>query len=161
MWTRRPEEDDWVTASDQIPVTLTDHLTGGGITKGSRGVVTGRSGKHVDVEFETGYGVTSVTVPVSRVRLTHRGAGQYRFRQRVRLMTTIRVALLTFLLYPTAEFAVKYLLQYGSVDGIVPAFTLAAVESIGEWLMTAINNPVQTLIYSVFLAVLGRIAFRK
>jgi hypothetical protein len=76
-------------------------------------------------------------------------------------MTTIRVALLVFLLYPTAEFTIQYLLEHGSLDGIVPAFTLATVEGIGEWLMTAINNPVQTIIYSVFLAVLSRIAFQK
>jgi hypothetical protein len=161
MWGRQPEADDWVRASRQIKTNLTDHLTGSGIEPGARGVVTGRSGKHVDVEFDTGYGTTSVTVPASHVKLTHRGGGTNRFRRRIRVMTTIRLALLGFLLYPMAEFAIQYLLQYGTLDGIVPAFTLAAVEGIGEWLMTAIYNPIQTLIYSAFLAVLGRIAFRK
>ncbi len=161
MWGRHPEADDWVRASRQIKTNLTDHVTGSGIELGARGVVTGRSGNHVDVEFDNGYGTTSVTVPASHVRLTQRGGGTDRFRRRIRLMTTIRLALIAFLLYPLAEFAVHYLLQYGTLDGIVPALTLAALEGTGEWLMMAINNPIQTVIYAVFLAVLGKIAFRK
>lgn len=161
MWGRQPEADDWVSASRQIKTNLTDHLTGSGIEPGARGVVTGRSGSHVDVEFDTGYGIASVTIPASHVRLTHRGGGTNRFRSRVRLMTTIRLALLAFFLYPVAEFTIHHMLQYGTLDGIVPALTLAAVEGIGEGLMTAIYNPIQTIIYSVFLAVLSRIAFRK
>lgn len=161
IWYLRPTVNDWVRASRQIKTSPTDHLMDGGIKAGTRGVVTGYSGRQVEVEFETPYGLISATVPCSHLQVTKRGGGRSRFYQRVRVVVTVRLALATFLLYPFGDFTIRYLLASGSMEGIVPAFTLAAMDNLGIWLITAIDNPGQTIVYGIFLAVLGRIAFPK
>ena len=151
---------DWVTARVRIPVTFTDSLLGDGIRAGTRGVVTNRSGGVVTVDFDSGFGTATVTTKVSNCTLARRDGGVESFRRRARVVTTIRVALAVFLLWPFALFLVTYLWHERTLNGIEATLVEATLDSAGEWVGTLLAEPVRALVYLAFLAVLSRIAFR-
>lgn len=159
MWGRPAEPGDWVRAKDKVSTGFMDDITGGGLPAGSRGVVTGRSGRWLTVDFDTGFGTTTVQVRDDRCRIDRRRGGQEHFHNRARRMAIARVALAGFLLWPFAQFFILYLWHNRTLDGAIPTLTLAGLDSLGEMLVHLINSPVQTLIYLGFLWVLWRLAF--
>lgn len=154
----RPEPEDWIKTTRTIPVTFSDHLMGGGVPEGSRGVVRSRVGNRVTVLLDTG---SQVTIRASDVRVTKRIGGTEAFQKRSRTIGTIRLALALFLLAPIGWFVLQYLWAHKSFDGIMVAFVEAGFFSLNEWIATAIAHPGQTLIYSLFLYFLGRVALRN
>ncbi len=160
MWGGEPRPGDWVVSKELVRTSLTDRLTGGGLRPGTRGVVVARSGSRLVVEFDTGYGRASARVPAGVVRVVRRGGGRDRFERRTGLMTTIRLAVAAFLMFPVLWWIGAYLWTYRTLDGIVPAFAVAALDSLGELVATAIAHPGRSLVYALFLAALGRFAFR-
>lgn len=161
MWGRPAQPGDWVRATTTIPTGLLDDLTGGGLPAGSRGVVTDRSGRWLTVDFDNGLGTITTRVKDSHCCVDRRGGGWQRFHDGNRRMTIVRVALGGFLLWPLAQFLTLYLWHNRTLDGFVSALALASFESIGDLANQLISNPVRTLVYLGFLAVLGRIAFRR
>lgn len=160
MWGTPPGAGDWVKVKETLPVSVTDHLLGAGLPAGTQGVVTGRTGNKLDVEFDTGFGTARATVPAGKCALVKRGGGKEAFIRRAGTVGTIRFALCLFLTWPLIQFAGLYWWEKRTFDGIVEDFTLAAVESAGEWVVTVIHDPGPALIYALFIAVLSRFAFR-
>lgn len=160
MWGTHPGAGDWVKVTETMPVSVTDHLFGAGLPVGTRGVVTGRTGNKLDVEFDTGFGTTRAIVPTTKCALVKRGGGKDVFIRRAGTVRTIRLALGLFLTWPLLQFAGLYWWEKRTFDGIVEEFTLAAFESAGEWLMTVIHDPLPALTYALFIAVLSRFAFK-
>lgn len=161
MWGRPAQPGDWVRATTTVPTGLLDDLTGGGLPAGSRGVVTGRSGRWLTVDFDNGLGITTTRVKDSHCRIDRRGGGRQRFHQNASRMTIVRLALAGFVLWPLAQFLAYYLWHNRTLDGVVPALLLATLDSVGDLGIHLITNPVRTVLYLGFLAVVGRIAFRR
>lgn len=161
MWGRPAQPGDWVRSTTTVPTGLIDDLTGSGLPAHSRGVVIGRSGRWLTVEFDYGLGTTTARVKDSHCRIERRGGGQERFRERSRRMTIIRLALAGFLLWPFAQFVVMYVWYNHTLEGIIPALAIASLEGVGVLAQQFVTQPVQTLIYLGFLSVLGRLAFRR
>jgi hypothetical protein len=160
MWGTQPDTGDWVIAKEIIPVSLTDHLLGTGLPSGTKGVITGKAGNKLEVEFDTGMGTTRANVSVSKCALVKRGGGKDAFLRRAGTVGTVRLALCLFLIWPLIQFAGLYWWEKRTFDGIVEEFTLAGIESAGEWIMSMIDDPVPVLAYALFIAVLSRFAFR-
>jgi len=152
---------DWVSTTSAIPVTLSDHLTGGGIRSGTRGVVTAVSGSRVTVDFDSGWGLHTATVSMRNLRRARAGGGVERFRSRARTTTLIRIGLGIALCFPVVLFAVEYLWMFHTLDGIVPAFLTACLDSVGDWVGAAIAHPVHTLVFSVVVGLISRWVFRR
>lgn len=161
MWGRSAQPGDWVRATARVPTGLIDELTEGGLSAGSRGVVTGRSGLWLTVDFDNGLGTTTTRVRSSQCRIERRAGGQERFYDRARRMAIVRLALAGFMLWPFAQFVLLYVWHNHTLAGIVPSLMLATLESIGDLANEFFMSPVRTLVYVGFLAVLGRIAFRR
>lgn len=151
---------DWVLARERIPVTVTDHLLGAGIQPGTRGVVTSRTASLLEVDFATGYGTTTVTTRASTCTLARRGGGQQSSHSRTRVITTIRLALAAFLLWPLVQFVLSYLWHERTLNGIEAALAVAAVDSLLAWVGAMLAEPGRALAYLGFLAVISKIAFR-
>lgn len=160
MWGTQPEAGDWVKVTETMPVSLTDHILGSGVPAGTRGVVVGRAGNHLEVELDTGFGTTRVNVSAAKCTLVKRGGGKDTFLRRAGTMGAIRVALCLFLTWPFIQFGCLYWWEKRTFDGIVEELALAAVQSADGWILTVIHDPGPALIYALFIAVLSRIAFR-
>lgn len=152
---------DWVRTTDTIPVTLSDHLGGGGIRTGTRGVVTGVHGSRATVVFDSGWGVHTATVRAAKLRRIRSGGGVDRFRRRARTAALVRLGLAIALLFPVLSFAAVYLWTYRTVDGIVPTLLSATLDGVGDWLSAAIAHPMQRVIFSVVVGLVGRWVFRR
>lgn len=156
MWGASPEPGDWVTARRPIAHGLT-----GSIRAGTKGVVTRRDGSFIDVDFATGYGTASVSTRVSNCTVTRSNGGLEQFRRRTHVLSTIRVVLALYLLWPIISFTAQYLWQEHTLDGIEATFAVAAIESVTELLGSMIADPIRGVVYLGFLTVLARIAFPK
>ena len=77
------------------------------------------------------------------------------------MKTAARLAVAAFLLAPIVQFIGWYLWTYRSLDGIEAAFVEASFASIGDMLVTAINDPARTAVYLLFLAALSHFAFKS
>jgi hypothetical protein len=161
MWGQQPMTGDWVRIREKTPVTATDHITGSGIPAGARGVVTGTAGSKLEVEFETGYGTTKTRIAATKCTVIRRHGGRDVFIRRVGFIRTVRLALCLFLSWPLIQFVMMYWWEQRTFDGIVEEFTLASVDSIGDWVLSAINNPVPVLLYAAFILSLSKFAFRQ
>jgi hypothetical protein len=159
-WFDSIEAGDWVKATETIPVTLGDHLGGGGIQPGTRGVVTGLSGRRATVDFDSGWGTFTATVPNRSLSRIRRTGGVDRFHSRARTAALVRLGLAIALLFPMLYFVGAYLWTYGTFDGMLPAFIDASIAGVGDWIGAALANPVQTIIFSVVVGLLGRWVFR-
>lgn len=150
---------DWVSTTETTNMTLTDHLAGMGLPEGTRGVITSRHGSKVTVDLDTGYGTVTTTLPVRLLRPTRRRGGVKRFHQQVGFVAIVRLALACFLLWPIVQYVIDYFFTYRSLDGFVESLPMAALESMGESIMIAFNQPISALMYTAFLALLSWIAF--
>ncbi len=160
MSTLRP--GDWVATTSTVALTLTDHLTDGGLASGTRGVVTGTvGGTRVTVDFDAGFGIATATVPSHVLRRTRAGGGVEAFHARTSRRLPIRIGAALALAMPGIGFVVQYLWTYHTVDGIVPAAALGVVEGTQDLIQMAITNPVQTLLYLGAAALVHRIAYGR
>lgn len=156
----QPRPGDWVRNTELVPTNLADHVLCSGLRRGTRGVVVSRSWSHLEVEFDTGYGMVRARVPHRAVRVVRRDGGRDRFHRRTSRLTVVRLAVAAFLLFPVVWWVGAYLWTFRTFDGIVPAFAVAAMDSAADLALGALEHPVQSLVYAGFLAVLGRFAFR-
>ena len=76
------------------------------------------------------------------------------------MKTAARLAVAVFLLAPIAQFIGWYLWTYRTVDGIEASFVAASLAGIGDMLTAAINDPVRTVVYLLFLSALSHFAFK-
>jgi hypothetical protein len=151
---------DLVSARRDIPVTLTNQLTGtAGIRHGSRGLVQDRTGNRLTVAFDTGSGITEKTVHARDCRLIQRNANERRFMDWAQLKAAIRTGALVALTAPLAWYTTVYWVQTGSLDGVIEALTLAVVDSALELPGLILTQPLQTLVWLAAGALAARIAF--
>lgn len=150
---------DWVKATERIPVSMTDHLTGSGIGAGTIGVITGRHGSRLEVEFDAGFGTCRTTVNTRQVRLHRRGEGVAAFRRRSSRLTTIRAGAALALAAPVLWYVVQYLWYYRTTDGLIEGFAVGAIESGLDLVDMAIANPLATSIYLAAGWAVQRLAF--
>lgn len=161
MWGSPMGPGDWVRATRTVPLGIGDHLTGSGLRPGTLGLVVARSGSRLQVRWDAGWGTTASTVPAHHCRLHSRGRGEDAFARRTRLVTTVRVALALFLVWPFAQFTLVYLWTYRTTEGLLEALAVGAVEGVLDFVATTVEHPVQSLVYGAFLAVVSRVAFRR
>lgn len=157
-----PQAGDWVVATAPI----TRGLLAGEISAGAPGVVAGPVrgiwSPRVPVRFDCGLGgLAEVDAPVSRLRITRRGAGQDRFVRRMQWFGAVRVGVALALLAPIAYFAVLYIWTYRSVDGLLTALVMAALDSAVATMSAAISHPVPTAVFLAASWGLARFAFRR
>lgn len=163
IWSANPQPGDWVRLGGRhrVPVTLSDHLTDGGIRPGARGVVTSRSGARAVVKFDAGFGTCHATVRLSDLHVTRRGGGVDAFQDRARTLGWARFGVALALLAPFGLYAVRYIAAHHGVQGLVPSLLIGTLDSFFAVIGSAIANPIQTVIYLVGLAVLSRFAFGR
>lgn len=153
---------DWVRADRQIPVTMSDHLSGAGLSRGTRGVVTDVAGQRLTVEFESGWGgMVRARTLVRDVRLVRRGGGLDRFSRRNAYVGHVRLGLALALFFPFIYFVVWYRLRHGGFDGIVAAFAESAIDSALATVDAAVAHPVQTVVYLLITGLVSRWVFRR
>lgn len=160
MW-GSPAPGDWVRVTRTVPVSITDHLTNSGLRPGTLGLVIARTGSRLQVRWDAGWGTTTATVSVRDCRLHSRGRGEEAFGRRTRVMTTVRLALALFLIWPFVQFTLIYLWTYRTADGLPPALAIGTVNGVMDFVALAFAHPVQSLVYAVFLSVLSRFAFQR
>jgi hypothetical protein len=153
-------EGDWVKVQATVPVTFSDHLTGSGIKKGTRGVVTSIGSGRAEVRFDTGLGGVSAWVPTRHLSVVRRGGGVAAFNDRITRLSVARAALIVFLSYPVWSFVIMYGWVNKGFDGITVAFALGVVQSIGDWMTMFVSAPVKTIVWVGFLWVLALLAWR-
>lgn len=151
---------DLVRARRDIPLTITDHITGGpGIRQGSRGLVRIRNGSRITVAFDTGGGIVEATVHARDCELVRRSVDEHRFMNFAQLKAAIRLGALIAMALPVLWYVVLYWIQTGSMDGIVESLVISAVESALELPGLILAHPVQTLIWLLTGSLAARIAF--
>lgn len=151
---------DWVKANRTVPVTFTDSITESGVRPGTMGVVTDTAGSRVQVAFEGGFGTVDAWVPTRHLRVVGRGRGVGSFRSHARRIAVARAALSLFLAWPVLKFLAIYGWTHHGFSGVTSAFALAVIDSIGDWLAMLVQQPVKTVVYLIFLGILGRLAWR-
>lgn len=154
-----PERGDLVKVKRDIPITITDHLTNNpGIHRGTRGLVRERTGTRLTVAFDTGLGITEVTVKTGDCELIRKGADEQRFLDFAQIKAAVRTGALIALTLPILWYLAVYWTQTGSLNGIIPAITLSAVESALELPTLILAHPTQTLIWILAGTLATRIA---
>lgn len=155
-----PGTGDLVTARRDISASLTEELTDTpSVRQGTRGLVRKRTGNRLTVAFDTGYGLTETTIHTSDCRLIQRTANEKRFMDWAQLKTAIRVGALIALAAPILWYIVLYWAQTGSLNGVIEALTLAALDSALEVPGLILTHPVQTLVWLAAGTLATRIAY--
>lgn len=160
MWGPPLKTGDWVRLTAIIPVSVTDHLMGSGISIGTRGVVVSRMGLMIEADFDTGYGTTRTHVPASKCKLIRRNGGQEKFTRNANFILIVRLALIAFLCWPVIQFTALYWWENKGFHGLVAELTVASFYSVGDMILSAMNDPIGTVIYLLFIAVISRFAFK-
>lgn len=159
MW-GRVRDGDWVQVDTDVKVGM----LGGTVKAGTKGVVTGVSTgwitSRAHVQFDGGFGAVHANVPTYRLRLIRPNGGVDRFTTRQRRLAATRAALLLFLAWPIIWWAVQYVWINKGFSGITSGFALSIVQSIGDWIIMLVSNPVKGIIYLGFLWIVGRLAWR-
>lgn len=73
-------------------------------------------------------------------------------------MSAVRWAVTAFLVFPVVWWVASYLAAHRTLEGIAPAFALGLLDSAAGLLASAVEHPVQTVVYLLFLLALGRFA---
>jgi len=152
-----PRPGDWVTARK----TLTVGWTGARIDRGTSGVVVEQVGRHLQVRFDAGLGLTTARVTASEVAVRRRGGGVAAFESRANTLGVVRLALALFLLWPFIWFGVVYVAQNHTTDGLLPALAIGSVDGAANWLLVVVAHPLQSMVYMAFISVLWKFAFRS
>lgn len=161
MFWRSFEVGDWVRTRRNVPVTIADHVTGGGVPKGSNGVVTEVRGGQVVVDVDAGWGTVTTTVRHSDLSLRRRGGGVEVFRRRSGRMATVRIAAALTLALPVLWYVAQYVWYYRTLDGITADFAVGVVEAGWAFLEGAIEHPVRALAFVAVSWLVGRLAFGR
>lgn len=150
---------DLVAARKNITTSMTEQLTDAPrIRQGTRGLVRNRTGYRLTVAFDTSYGLTETTVHARDCRLIQRTANEKSFMNWAQVKNAIRAGALMALAMPIAWYIIMYWLQTGSLNGVIEALTLAALESALELPGLILAHPTQTLIWLTAGALVTRIA---
>jgi hypothetical protein len=150
---------DLVAARKDIPVTLTEHLTDTpSVRQGTRGLVRNRAGKRLTVAFDTGNGITETTVPARDCRLLQHTANEKRFMNWAQLKAAVRAGALIATAAPIIWFACVYWAETGSLDGVIEALTLTAIDSALELPGLLLAHPTQTILWLLLGGLATRIA---
>jgi hypothetical protein len=75
--------------------------------------------------------------------------------------TVVRLGLVAVLCFPVLQYMVLYLWDHGTPDGLIAGLVLALLGGLGDLLVAAFNEPIQTAIYWVVVAFLAKLAFKK
>ena len=150
---------DLVAARKDIHTTITGQLTNTpGIRQGTRGLVRKRTGNHLTVAFDTSSGLAEATVPARDCRLIQHNINERRFMSWAELKFAVRAGALIALTAPIIWYTIVYWTQTGSLDGVIEALTLSAIESVLELPGLIITHPTQTLAWLAAGALATRIA---
>lgn len=159
LFTPTADPGDLVSARRDIPISMTDHLTGtAGIRQGNRGLVRSRTGSRLTVAFDTGTGITETTVHARDCRLLRRQADEQRFLDYARFKASIRAGAMIALTAPFLWYTALYWWTAGTLDGLIEAMTLSALESALELPALILAHPAQTLIWLAAGTLATRIA---
>lgn len=151
---------DLVRARRDIPLTITDHVTGGaGIRKGSKGLVRARTSSSLTVAFDTGGGMIEATIRTRDCELIRRSVDEQRFMNFAQLKAAIRLGALITMALPILWYVIVYWTQTGSLDGIIESIVISALESALEIPGLILAHPAQTLIWLLAGSLAARIAF--
>lgn len=161
MWGHTPQPGDWVRTTTKVPIGIADYLTASGLPAGTSGVVTGRTGRRVTVELDTGYGLATATVDANHLTTTRRQGGRSPFLARTRLRNGARVGLMLFIAWPTIQYIATYLWINHTADGLIESIFLSTLEAAGDFLVASITSPIKALLYIALLTVLSRLAFKR
>ncbi|KQR80355.1 hypothetical protein ASF98_18855 [Arthrobacter sp. Leaf337] len=154
-----PQTGDLVAARRNISCTLTEEYTNSpSVRQGTRGLVRKRTGNQLTVAFDTSYGLTESTVHARDCRLIQRTADEKRFMEWTQLKTAVRIGALITLIAPILWYVVVYWAQTGSLDGVIEALIVAALESALELPGLILAHPTQTLVWIAVGALVTRIA---
>lgn len=115
----------------------------------------------VRVRFDTGYGTREANARVGSLRVTRRGSGIERFERRAGTLRAVRVGVAVALLLPMLWFVTEYLWINRTLDGMVGAMLIAAVDSAVSTVEYALTNPVQALALLTVMWAAGRFAFGR
>jgi hypothetical protein len=99
-------------------------------------------------------------VPTRHLRRIRKDGGIDAFLTRQDRLTVVRAALALFMAWPVLSFVGHYAFAHRSFKGITEAFAAGALQSIGDWIVMLVSNPVHALFYLAFLGILGRFAWR-
>lgn len=160
LFTAAADRGDLVSARRDIPLSLTDHLTGtAGIRSGTRGLVRSRTGSQLTVAFDTGNGITETTVHARDCRLFRRHADEQRFMDYARLKASVRTGAMIALAAPLLWYTALYWWTTGTLDGLIETMTISAIESALELPTLILADPVKTLIWLAAGTLAARLAF--
>jgi hypothetical protein len=150
---------DLVAARKDFATTLTDELTNTfSVRRGARGLVRKRTGSRLTVAFDTAHGIREATVPARDCRLIQRTTDEKRFMNWSQLKAAVRTGALIALAAPIAWYMLVYWAETGSLDGVVEALTLSAIESALELPGLLLAHPIQTLVWLTLGTLASRIA---
>lgn len=153
---------DLVAARKNIATSLTEQLTDTPrIRQGTRGLVRKRTGNHLTVAFDTSYGLTETTVHARDCRLIQRTINEKRFISWAEIKLAVRAGALIALAAPIIWYIIVYWTQTGSLDGVIEALTISAIESALELPSLILAHPTQTLIWLTAGALATRIALGR
>jgi len=159
FFSAQADTGDLVAARKDISATFSEEFTNTpSIRQGTRGLVRKRTGNQLSVAFDTSYGLTETTVHTRDCRLIQRTADEKRFMDWSQLKTAIRAGALIALTAPIAWYIIVYWAQTGSLDGVIEALTLAALETTLELPGLILAHPAQTLLWLGAGALAARIA---
>ena len=151
---------DRVAARKSIPLTLTEQLTDTyQVRQGTHGLVRNRTGNRLTVAFDTGYGITETVVLACNCRLLQRNANEKRFSNWAQLKAAVRAGTLIALAAPIIWYSIAYWTETGSLDGVIEALTLTAIDSALELPGLILAQPGQTILWLLLSGLATRIAF--
>lgn len=161
-----PSVGDWVRTTRRVPAGFMDRLTGGGLPRGTRGVVVahapGLLTSDVFVEYDTGLGgrLTART-PVRHLRSVRVGGGVPAFRQSAGRMAAARAGVAAVFVAPILWFAVEYFLNHHTAHGLLPALMLGMVYGGLDFITYLLDDPGRAVVYLVVTTLAWRFAFRR
>ncbi|POH59657.1 hypothetical protein C3B59_17345 [Cryobacterium zongtaii] len=137
------------------------------LSEGSRALVVATSWGHVELVVDGGLaGMVRVDVSARNCRVIEADTGAERFRRRTALRNAVRIGALIALAAPFVQFVASYWFATGSLDGLLEYLPLAALESAGDFLVSALRDPVRSLLLAgvgwvTWVLAFGRLGRRK
>jgi hypothetical protein len=161
MFSRVPTTGDWIALTKRVPTAFADSLTGGGLPRGTRGVVIDRIGMRLRIKFDSGFGIMQATVHSRDTRVVRRHGGADAFARRTRVTTALRAGVLFAMAAPFLYFIVQYLWTYRTTHGLLPALATGLVVGTVDTLAATLEHPVQGIVYLLLTTALTRWVWRR